>query len=278
MVGFRTVTTRRDFIFSAAAAPLASTSALHLRRPNVLYIVTDDQRWDLLSLRGHPFVRTPNMDRIGREGVLFLNSFVTTSLCSPSRASILTGRYPHQHKVQTNGTSPNFDTQEKTFPLLLHDRGYRTGYVGKWHIGDDPKPRPGFDYWAALPGQGVYFEPEFNVNGQVKRFSGHVDDIVAGLAVDFLKSQNHNEPFCLCVGIKSPHAEQLPPPRLRNLFAEAEIPEPPSWSEDVTATGKADVVKKACIQAQDFFDGPIKMKGSYERYVKDFYRCVMSAD
>jgi len=218
------------------------------------------------------------MDRIGREGAVFLNHFVTTSLCSPSRASILTGRYPHQHRVQTNGTSPMFDTREKTFPALLHSAGYRTGYVGKWHIGDDPKPRPGFDHWAVLPGQGVYFDPMLNVNGRETSFKGHVDGIVAGLAADFLKQQDGRKPFALCVGIKSPHAEQLPPPHLASLLSGTNIPQPPTWSEDVRSNGKADVVKNACIQAEEFFDGPIKLKGSYDRYIKDFYRSVMSAD
>jgi len=203
---------RRTVLKTLTSAPLASALQSPRRRPNVLYIVTDDQRWDLLSIRGHPFVKTPNMDRIGREGAVFLNHFVTTSLCSPSRASILTGRYPHQHRVQTNGSSPLFDTQEKTFPALLHAAGYRTGYIGKWHIGDNPKPRTGFDHWAVLPGQGVYFDPMLNVNGHDTSFKGHVDGIVAGLAVDFLKQQDAKKPFALCVGIKSPHAEQLPPP------------------------------------------------------------------
>jgi arylsulfatase A-like enzyme len=272
------VTARRTFLQTLAIAPLASALAAGRRRPNVLYIVTDDQRWDLLSLRGHPFLRTPNMDRIGREGVTFLNHFVTTSLCSPSRASILTGRYPHQHKVRTNGSSPAFDTTERTFPAILQSQGYYTGYIGKWHIGDDASPRRGFDWWSVLPGQGVYFDPTLNVNGREQQFKGHVDDIVAGFAVDFLKKRDGAKPFCLSVGIKSPHAEQLPPPRLQHLFDGIDIPKPATWDEDVLAHGKADVVKKACIQAAEFFDGPIKMKGSYERYIKDFYRSVVSAD
>ncbi len=265
------MTTRRNFLLSAAALG-------HRRRPNVLYIVTDDQRWDLLSLRGHPFVRTPNMDRIGREGACFLNAFVTTSLCSPSRASILTGRYSHQHGVRTNGSSPRFDTTEKTFPALLHQAGYHTGYIGKWHIGDNPRPRPGFDEWAAFPGQGRYNNPPLNVNGTLRPFTGHADDIVASLAVEFLERRPAANPFCLCVGLKSPHAEQIPPARFAHSLDNVEIPRPPGWYEDYAVSGKADVVARACIQATDFFDGPIHLKGSYDRYMKDFYRCVMSAD
>jgi arylsulfatase A-like enzyme len=260
--------TRREFL-GGALVPAR-------RRPNVLYILTDDQRWDLLSLRGHPFVQTPNMDRIGREGAQFLNSFVTTSLCSPSRASFLTGRYAHQHMVRYNRSSETFDRKEKTFPALLREAGYRTGYIGKWHIGDDPSPRPGFDYWAALPGQGEYRDPAFNIDGTRRQFKGHVDDVVARLAVEFLRSGS--SPFCLSVGFKSPHAPQTPPERLQRRLADVEIRPPASWREDYRITGKADVVGKACIQAEEFFDGPIKLKGGYDRYMKDFYRSVMSAD
>jgi N-acetylglucosamine-6-sulfatase len=257
---------------------MAALAAPARRRPNILYIVADDLRWDLMSLRGHPFVRTPHLDSIGRAGALFTNAFVTTSLCSPSRASILTGRFAHQHGVRTNGSSPAFDRTEQTFPMLLQGHGYRTGYVGKWHIGDDASPRRGFDRWAVLPGQGVYFDPVLNVNGTEQKLKGHVDGIVAGFAADFLKQQDGRKPFCLCVGIKSPHAEQLPPPDLVGALAATGIPKPPTWDEDVIANGKADVVKKACIQATEFFDGPLKLKGSFDRYIKDFYRSVMSAD
>jgi N-acetylglucosamine-6-sulfatase len=257
---------------AGAAAARADT------RPNVVYIITDDQRWDLLSLRGHPFVRTPNMDRIGRQGVLFTNAFVTTSLCSPSRASYLTGRYAHQHKVRYNRSSETFDKEERTFPRMLHDAGYHTGYIGKWHIGNDASPRPGFDYWSVLPGQGRYFKPEFNENGRMKTIEGHVDDIVGDMAARFIEESDSAKPFCLSVGIKSPHAEQLPPDRLKNLLSGVEIPKPPSWFEDYARSGKADVIRNSCIQVDKFFDGPDQLKGGWDRYIKDFYRSVMSAD
>jgi N-acetylglucosamine-6-sulfatase len=269
--------TRRSFL-SATAVPALSGGAAASRRPNVVYLITDDQRWDLMSLRGHPFVRTPNMDRIGREGALFLNSFVTTSLCSPSRASYLTGRYAHQHKVQYNRVSATFDKEERTFPRLLHDAGYRTGYVGKWHIGNDASPRPGFDYWAVLPGQGVYRNPTFNINGQVVNREGHVDRIVGELAAGFVSGSSADKPFCLCVGIKSPHAEQLPPAEMMSLLDGVEVPKPPTWYEDYSQSGKADVVANSCIEADRFFDGPRQLKGGWDRYIKDFYRSVMSAD
>lgn len=266
--------TRRQFLATTSLAASAQVA----KRPNVVYIVTDDQRWDLLSLRGHPFVKTPNMDRIGVEGALFVNSFVTTSLCSPSRASFMTGRYPHQHQVQTNGRSAVFDKSEMTFPRLLHEVGYHTAYIGKWHIGNDSAPRPGFDYWAVLPGQGAYFDPEVNVNGALRTFEGHVDAVTASLATGFLESRPDPQPFCLCVGIKSPHAQQLPPNDMLNLLNDVEVPKPPSWAEDYAVTQKPQIVGGSCIQADRFFHGPRQLKGSWDRYIKDFYRCVMSAD
>jgi len=268
--------TRRSFV-AGAAAPLAARGAA-ARRPNVVYIITDDQRWDLLSLRGHPFVRTPHMDRVGREGIVFTNAFVTTSLCSPSRASYLTGRYAHQHQVRYNRVSETFDKQERTFPRLLHEAGYRTGYVGKWHIGNDASPRPGFDFWAVLPGQGVYNDPTFNLSGTVEKLSGHVDQRVGEMAARFIEEAPPEQPFCLAVGIKSPHAEQLPPPALMQTLNDVEVPKPASWYEDYSRTGKADLVAGSCIEADRFFDGPRQLKGSWDRYIKDFYRSVMSAD
>ena len=271
------MTTRRD-VLRTLAAPAVLRGAAPAARPNVVYIVADDYRSDLLSLRGHPFVRTPNIDRIGREGACFTNAFVTTSLCSPSRASFLTGRYAHQHKVYYNRSSETFDKSEATFPRLLHDAGYRTAYTGKWHIGNDARPRPGFDRWAVLPGQGIYRDPVLNVDGEQKKYPGHVDAIVGRFAAEFIENQDGKQPFCLCVGIKSPHAEQLPPDDLKSALEDVEIPKPPSWYEDFAASGKADVVTKSCFLAERFFDGPDQLKGGWQRYIKDFYRCSMSAD
>ncbi|MBS1825984.1 MAG: sulfatase [Acidobacteria bacterium] len=261
--------TRRTLLLGALAP---------VPRPNVVYIITDDQRWDLLSLRGHPYVQTPNMDRIGKEGITFLNAFVTTSLCSPSRATYLTGRYAHQHLVRYNRVSDTFDRDEVLFPQILKSAGYRTGYIGKWHIGNNSAPRKGFDSWAVLPGQGRYRDPIFNVQGKEQTLKGHVDPVTADFAVDFIRGQSAGQPFCLCVGIKSPHAEQLPPADMKQLLAQVDIPQPATWNEDYAKTGKADVVANSCIEADRFFDGPKQLKGNWQNYVKDFYRSVMSAD
>ena len=147
----------------AALAPAASTHALDEpgRPPNIVFILTDDQRWDQLSCEGHPFLRTPELDRLAAEGARFANMFVTTSLCSPSRASFLSGLYASAHGVVNNFT--DYPGDLPSFPRRLQDAGYHTAYVGKWHMGeDDDSPRPGFDHWASHRGQGDYSDTEFN--------------------------------------------------------------------------------------------------------------------
>ena len=137
-------------------------------RPNVLFILCDDLRWDALGCAGHPYLKTPNIDRLAAEGVRFKNMFCTTSLCSPSRASILSGLYAHTHKVVNNFTE--YPTELPSFPRRLHDAGYATAYIGKWHMGEDNDgKRPGFDYFATHKGQGKYFDTEFNLDGKERK-------------------------------------------------------------------------------------------------------------
>src|SRR5262249_6049982 len=134
-------------------------------RPNVLVILTDDQRWDAMSCAGHPFMKTPNMDRIANEGARFTNMFVTTSLCSPSRASFWGGVYAHSQKFLN--ISPDSPTDLPSYPRRLLETGYETAYIGKWDMGEQiDDQRPGFDYWMSHKGQGNYFDNEFNINGK----------------------------------------------------------------------------------------------------------------
>src|SRR5439155_8100110 len=135
-------------------------------RPNIVFIITDDQRWDCLSCTGHPFLKTPIIDRIAREGVIFDNAFITTPLCSPSRSSFLTGQYVHKTRVFGNGDSSAISHQLITWPALLHRSGYETAWIGKLHMGSDASPRPAFDRWICLPGQGVYIDPVLNIDGK----------------------------------------------------------------------------------------------------------------
>jgi arylsulfatase A-like enzyme len=249
------------------------------RRPNVIFILTDDQRWDNLSCEGHPFLKTPNMDRIASEGVRFTNSFVVNSLCSPSRAAFLSGLYSHQHGVLVNSDLrvTRFIEKVPTFPEMLHNSGYTTAYIGKLHMGRDNSPRKGYDHWMVLPGQGKYINPDYNLNGKKINIKGWADDITGDAAAKWFGEAS--EPFCAVVGIKSPHARQTPPERYKNLYDDVEIPRPDSYEEDYAATGKPNVVAEAGIRIDRFRGGPAsKTDGKWQPWIKDFYRCITAAD
>jgi arylsulfatase A-like enzyme len=148
-------------------------------RPNVVFILIDDLRWDALGVTGHPFVKTPNIDRIAKEGMIFRNAFVTTPLCSPSRASFLTGQYAHKHNIVGNEKPQVLNPLSfklTTFPMLLQRAGYETAYVGKWHMGNDDAPRPGFDRWVSFKGQGAYNDPVINFDAKAERAPGYMTD------------------------------------------------------------------------------------------------------
>ena len=166
----------------------------------------DDLRWDELGITGHPFIKTPNIDRIAREGAMFRNAFMTTPLCSPSRASFLTGQYAHTHGITDNVDRSAASHQLQTFPLLLHQAGYETAFIGKWHMGNDDKPRPGFDRWVSFKGQGTYVDPPINEDGRAVKPSGYITDILNGYAVGFIKRQ-HTKPFLVYLAHKAVHPE-----------------------------------------------------------------------
>ena len=156
------------FIFLFLSTVGLSAADKETKRPNVLFILTDDQRFDALSCMGHPHLKTPHIDRLAKEGLLFKNHYCTTSLCSPSRASILSGLYAHSHGVSNNFTE--YPTEMVSFPMRLQESGYQTAYVGKWHMGEkNDNPRPGFDYFVTHKGQGKYFDNEFNFNGKERK-------------------------------------------------------------------------------------------------------------
>ncbi len=196
------------------------------QRPNILFILCDDIRWDHLGCAGHPELKTPNIDRLAHEGVHFRNMFCTTSLCSPSRASILSGLYAHTHGVQNNFTE--FPKDLPSFPKRLHDTGYETAYIGKWHMGEDnDEKRPGFDYWVSHKGQGKYFDTEFNVDGDRKVIPGYYTHIVTQLASDWIK-KSHEKPWCLMLGHKAPHSFYTPEPKYEHTFDNVRVPYPKS--------------------------------------------------
>lgn len=218
-------------VWGACAAP----------RPNVLFILTDDQRWDALGLAGNRHLKTPNMDRLGREGVYFRNAFCTTSLCSPSRASILSGLYAHRHGVVDNFTE--YPAGLKSFPRVLQGEGYETAYIGKWHMGEDnDMPRPGFDWFVTHKGQGKYFDTEFCFNGERREVvKGYYTTVVTEMAETWLKRPRGGKPWCLMIGHKAPHSFYLPEEKYAKAFDAVRMPYPetafmlddkPAWIKD----------------------------------------------
>lgn len=191
------------------------------RRPNVVVIMTDDQRWDCMSCEGHPFLKTPNMDRLAAEGARFANMFVTTSLCSPSRASFLSGLYAHAHKVTNNFT--DYPADLGSYPLQLQKSGYETAYIGKWHMGEESdEKRPGFDYWITHKGQGNYYDTTFNINGKREVKKGYYTHRVTDMTVDWLKGE-HDKPFLLIMGHKAPHTPFTPEKKYEHIYDDVEI-------------------------------------------------------
>ena len=234
---------RRSFLKTATtgylAAALPATAAAKKKQPNILVILVDDLRWDEIACAGHPFVRTPGIDRIAREGARFRNAFCTTPLCSPVRASLLTGRYAHNHGIIDNTNRSRQSHELITFPRILHENGYETGYIGKWHMGNDDTARPGFDYWACMAGQGTSFDPVLNENGKRIRSSGHTTDVLNDRAIRFVH-RRRAKPFCLYIAHKALHPELvqyddgsvsdpsgskfMPAERHKHLYSEAAIP------------------------------------------------------
>jgi arylsulfatase A-like enzyme len=204
--------------FLAAAMPAVAGPA---SRPNILFIMSDDHAAHAISAYGSRVNTTPNIDRIAREGVRFDRMFVTNSICTPSRASILTGQYSHLNGVTVFN---RFDSSRQTVARLLQAGGYYTGMIGKWHLGSDPA---GFDRWEILPGQGVYNNPVFYTASGDRTFADrYVTDVIADLAIDFMKTRPAGKPFFLMMHNKAPHRSWEPDEAHRQMFAGRWIPEP----------------------------------------------------
>jgi arylsulfatase A-like enzyme len=200
-------------------------------RPNVLFILLDDLRWDAVGYAGHPHLQTPHIDRIANEGVRFRNAFATTSLCSPSRASLLSGVYAHRHGVTNNFTE--FPEGLRSFPAVLQQAGYTTAYIGKYHMGENnDAPRPGFDYFVTHKGQGKYYGTEFNINGE-RRVTpdGYYTTAVTDLALEWLKRDHAGKPWMLILGHKAPHSFYTPEPKYAHTFDRVPVKYPASAFE-----------------------------------------------
>ena len=187
---------------------LASATSAAEPRPNILLVIVDDLRFDDFGAAGHPFARTPHIDRIAREGAQFKNFFAVTPLCSPSRANILTGLQTRHHGILDNTDRSPRSHELPTFARTLRASGYNTGFIGKWHMGNDPTPRPGFDYWVSMKGQGEVADPELFENGRLARAPGYVTDIFTQRALSFIQ-QPRTTPFLLIVSHKALHPNKV---------------------------------------------------------------------
>ncbi|MEM9186980.1 MAG: sulfatase [Planctomycetota bacterium] len=304
--------------FLTGLTPVGRSPQAHAAdRPNILFIFTDDHAAHAMSCYGSKINQTPNLDRIASEGIRFDNCLCTNSLCGPSRAVILTGKYSHVNGFRMNGE--RFDGTQPTFPQMLQKVGYSTAVIGKWHLGQHMAPS-GFDYSEVLIGQGPYYNPPMLVDakgdGKQKRVqhTGYTTDIITDLALNWLKEgRNPDEPFMLMYQHKAPHREWEPGPDYLTLYDDVEIPEPADLFDDYATRSSAayqqDMTIAKTLTARDLkfvtpknlneeqrkaweaaygpknkaFDaaeltGDALVRWKYQRYIKDYLRCVASVD
>lgn len=329
--------TRRDFMkavgLGAASAVLSGcrkTSPLFTdqtpkRRPNIIFIFSDDHAVNAISAYGSKINKTPNIDRIASKGALFVNTFCGNSICAPSRATVLTGKHSHKHGMMSNLTS--FDHSQQMFPKLMQQGGYQTALIGKWHLEGEPI---GFDYWDILGGQGTYYNPEFrNAKGK-RKIDGYATDIIGDLTIDWLKEGiDKNKPFMLMCHHKASHRIWAPGPKHLTMYDDVDIPEPPTLFDDYSNRSSVLKDNETMISKHMMYDYDLKTPGmgqpdalgrdlknfeydlmtpqqkkawdaaykpknekfkknnlkgkdlvrwKYQRYVKDYLRCVASVD
>jgi arylsulfatase A-like enzyme len=235
---------RRQALLALLALLAVGSAAAAADRPNILFIFSDDHACQAVSAYGSGLNNTPNIDRLATEGVRFDRCYVTNSLCGPSRACILTGKYSHKNGFCTNRDV--FDNRQTTFPKLLQTAGYQTAIIGKWHLITEPK---GFDHWEVLPGQGRYYSPQFDTaEGRVTE-PGYVADVITDKALKWLQERDQQRPFMLMVQHKSPHREWSPSPKYVDKLADAKIPEPKTLFDDYG--NRADAAKQATMRIAD---------------------------
>ena len=203
--------------------------------PNILFIITDDHAYQALSAYDDKLIQTPHIDRLAKEGMIFQKAFVTNSICSPSRAVALTGKFSHLNSVRDN--LDVFDTLQVTFPRLLQNVGYETAIYGKWHLKSNPK---GFDYWEVLPDQGHYYHPELKSDSGLTKHSGYVTDVITDRAIHYLDSlRNKQKPFMLMYNHKAPHRQWWPSMHDLEDFKYKKIPVPETLFDEYKTKSKA---------------------------------------
>ncbi|MCA9244913.1 MAG: sulfatase [Phycisphaerales bacterium] len=200
-------------------------------RPNIVFIFSDDHAAHAIGAYGGLLASvnpTPNIDKLGQQGMLFSNCFCANSICGPSRASIITGKHAHANGFGQNENQ--FDQGQPTFPKMLQKAGYTTAMIGKWHLGSDPQ---GFDYWKILPGQGVYYNPDFVSPSGEERIEGHCTELITDMALEWLKNgRDKSKPFLLMCQHKAPHRNWMPQLKYLSLYNDTRIPEPDTLFDD----------------------------------------------
>jgi len=262
------------------------------RQPNIVFIMSDDHAAHAISAYGSKLIKTPNIDRLAAEGMKFENCFVTNSICTPSRAAILTGKYSHINGV------PVFNHLDTSQPLLskyMQQAGYYTGMVGKWHLGGQNPNTPeigkpaGFDYWNILPGQGAYFDPVMIEMGVRKNLKGYTTDVITDLAMNFIRNRPQNKPFFLMFHHKAPHRNWQPDEKHKRQFENFVPPLPATFDDDYK--GKSDAARMATNHIDaDLNETDLKMKPpeglsaaelkkwKFTRYMQDYLACVAAVD
>lgn len=257
------------------------------KRPNILFIMSDDHASHAISYYGSRINTTPNIDRIGQEGMRFDNCFCTNSICAPSRAAILTGQYNHVNGVKT--LVDPLDGRRMTYPQILQQAGYQTAIVGKWHLGHgEPYDPTGFDYWNVLPGQGDYHNPELIEMGTTRTYEGYVTDIITDLSLDWLRQTDRDRPFMLMCHHKAPHRPWEPDEKHAKLYEDIDIPEPDTFDDDYRTRSQAAAQAEMRIEQLNEIDTKGKppegltpeqeKRWKYQRYIKDYLRCIASVD
>lgn len=213
------------FLLSLCIVNLASAQAPS--RPNILVIFSDDHANQSISAYGSKLMTTPNIDRIAKEGAILKNAFVTNSICAPSRAVLLTGKYSHQNGLKDNGGNRYFDPNQMQIQKLLSQANYQTAWIGKWHLQTLPQ---GFDFWRILPDQGNYFQPDFiQMNKDTTRFNGYVTNLISDFSIDWLDKRDATQPFFLVVGEKATHRNWMPAVEDLGAYDEVNFPMPANF-------------------------------------------------
>ena len=292
-------TTRRDFLKGAGSVFFgsgllgsfsncnSSYASGEMNRPNIIFIMTDDHAAHALSCYGSKINTTPNLDRIAKDGMRFEKCFCTNSICAPSRAVILTGKYSHINGKYDNKKANPFDGSQETFPKLLRSSGYQTAMIGKWHLLSEPT---GFDYWNVLPGKGKYHNPVLIEMGKRKKHKGYVTDIITDLSIDWLKGRNGEKPFCLMYHHKAPHRNWQPDKKYAEAFKDKKFSYPETFDDDYSTRSLASRQQKMTIEKHflnpkdtkvsppEGLKGQELKKWKYQRYMQDYLACVASVD